>query len=132
MTLWIATTIGFFSIVEKPWDKENGTLTVRARVREDLEKFKAICLQKDEENANFFKSAPIVEDMKADYLYRLQLPFWAVQEVLSELISDIDYDNFKNAVAIEQGVFRSRLYGKVWAVLLELQTRVFKGRDHER
>lgn len=29
--MWLMTTIGFFSIVEKPWDREHQTVTVRAR-----------------------------------------------------------------------------------------------------
>jgi len=35
--MWLITSVGFFSIVEKPDDREAGTLTIRARVREDLE-----------------------------------------------------------------------------------------------
>jgi hypothetical protein len=34
--MWLVTPIGFFSIVQKPGDKKNGTLTVRSRVRSDL------------------------------------------------------------------------------------------------
>ena len=34
--MWLVTPIGFFSIVQKPGDKANGTLTVRARLRSDL------------------------------------------------------------------------------------------------
>jgi hypothetical protein len=35
--MWVITIIGFYSSVEKPEDRDHGTLTVRARVREDLE-----------------------------------------------------------------------------------------------
>ena len=35
--MWLVTTNGFYSIVRKPWDREAGTLTVRARARSDLE-----------------------------------------------------------------------------------------------
>lgn len=38
--MWLITPIGFFSIVQKPGDKQNGTLTVRSRVRSDLEALK--------------------------------------------------------------------------------------------
>ena len=34
--MWLITSIGFFSIVQKPGDKANGTLTVRSRVQSDL------------------------------------------------------------------------------------------------
>lgn len=35
--MWVVTDFGFFSVVQKPGDAEAGTLTVRARVRGDLE-----------------------------------------------------------------------------------------------
>ena len=35
--MWLMTPIGFFSIVQKPSDRDGDTLTVRARVRSDLE-----------------------------------------------------------------------------------------------
>lgn len=34
--MWLITPVGFFSIVQKPGDKQNDTLTVRSRVRSDL------------------------------------------------------------------------------------------------
>jgi hypothetical protein len=34
--MWLITSIGFFSVVQKPGDKQNSTLTVRSRVRSDL------------------------------------------------------------------------------------------------
>lgn len=38
--MWLMTPIGFFSIVEKPYDRHDGTLTVRARVEGDLVELK--------------------------------------------------------------------------------------------
>src|SRR5262249_11648333 len=35
--MWLMTPLGFFSIVCKPDDKGRGTLTIRARVKSDLE-----------------------------------------------------------------------------------------------
>jgi hypothetical protein len=34
--MWIMTTIGFFSIVQKPEDKDDDTMTIRSRVKSDL------------------------------------------------------------------------------------------------
>ena len=34
--MWLITPTGFFSIVQKPGDAAANTLTVRARVRQDL------------------------------------------------------------------------------------------------
>lgn len=42
--MWIITPLGFFSIVQKPGDVPTGTLTIRARVRSDLEALKAAVL----------------------------------------------------------------------------------------
>ena len=35
--MWAITNFGFFSIVEKPDDEQKRTLTIRARVKADLE-----------------------------------------------------------------------------------------------
>ena len=39
--MWLITPTGFFSIVQKPTDAQANTLTVRARVRQDLETLRA-------------------------------------------------------------------------------------------
>ena len=38
--MWLITNFGFFSVVQKSDDPKLGTLTVRSRVREDLESLK--------------------------------------------------------------------------------------------
>jgi len=40
---------------------------------------------------------------------------------LAQLVTLIDYDNFKDAVAVRQGSERSLLYGRVWSILRGLQ-----------
>ena len=67
--MWLITTTGFFSIVEKPWDRAPGTLTVRARARQDLEALKAGSLP---------ELGDITEAADADYRYRAQAPREAV------------------------------------------------------
>jgi hypothetical protein len=42
--MWLITPIGFFSIVRKPDGQRVGTLTVRARVRGDLEALRGLYL----------------------------------------------------------------------------------------
>jgi hypothetical protein len=44
-------------------------------------------------------------------------------EAAADLASQIDYDNFKNAVAARQGHERAGVYSKVWSVLYGLQER---------
>ena len=41
--------------------------------------------------------------------------------LMARLIGDLDYDNFKNEVAKQQGHERAARYGEVWSTLYELQ-----------
>lgn len=109
--MWILTPIGFFSIVEKPEDRASGKLTVRARVRKDLEAFKASCPALGE----------IVESQHTDYRFRARGPKTDVAAAIGRLVAGIDYDNFKDAVWRRQGRGRANLYHRVWDVLYTLQ-----------
>lgn len=111
--MWLLTTTGFYSIVEKPWDKPKGTLTIRTRVAGDLDSFR---LQLPE-------LGPTAEDPEADYRFRAQAPRAAVAKAMSRVAESLDYDNFKNAVAAHQGREREHLYHDVWEVLLQLTPR---------
>ncbi|RIL06184.1 MAG: hypothetical protein DCC71_07770 [Proteobacteria bacterium] len=112
--MWILTPIGFFSIVEKSWDRDPGTLTVRARVREDLDALRERFLP---------ELGAVAEDERADYRYRAQAPRKAVADAMRRLVGSIDYDNFKDEVAKRQGSKRAQLYHAVWDVLYRLQSR---------
>lgn len=110
--MWLITTVGFFSVVQKPEDVEAKTLTVRARVREDLEALKAKYLP---------ELGAIQESATNDYRYRASATQAAVARAMAQMIEHLDYSNFKNAVAQHQGRSRSTLYHDVWATLLPLQ-----------
>jgi len=110
--MWLATTIGFFSIVEKPWDRATRTLTVRTRATTDLESFRKFCPELGDS----------VEDPDADYRFRAQAPKVAIAAALSRLTEDIDYDNFKNAVAQRQGSQRAGIYSKAWQAFYAIQS----------
>lgn len=110
--MWIVSTIGFFSVVEKPWDREQGTLTVRARVRADLEALRELYLP---------LLGGIVEDGTADYRFRAQAPREAVAVALAALARGIDYDNFKAAVGRRQGAPRAAAYHEAWRAFHQLQ-----------
>ena len=105
------TTLGFFSVVQSRGDAD--TLLVRARVREDLERLRDAHLPDLE----------ILEHHGTDYRFRAIVPraqwVWAATAMAAE----VDYDNFKNAVAQRQGLVRARIYGRVWHELHELQRR---------
>jgi hypothetical protein len=42
---------------------------------------------------------------------------------MARIVADLDYDNFKRAVAREQGSRQAEVYGCVWADLRTLQDR---------
>jgi hypothetical protein len=109
--MWILTTLGFYSVVRKPEDEKEGMLTVRGRVRGDLEGLKRKYLP---------DSSPISEDELADYRYRFRVKAANLGEALSRMAGDIDYRSFKRAVAERQGLMRHDIYLLVWQVLRQL------------
>jgi len=112
--VWLITPLGFFSIVLKPDDVGEGTLTIRARVKSDLEALQKHCLP---------GLGKIKENAGTDYRYRAKAPRGQVAEALAHLVQDLDYQNFKDEVANKQGKHRAAIYGKVWDVLYGLQKR---------
>ena len=64
---------------------------------------------------------PLAALRVSDYRYRAQAPREAVAEAMGRIATDIDYDNFKNAVAQAQGRERAHTYHQVWEVLYRLQ-----------
>jgi len=110
--MWLFATSGFYSIVEKPWDRDTGTLTVRARVASDLDRLRAGPLP---------QLGPTVEDKDADYRFRAQAPREAVALAAAKLVRDLDYDNFKSAVGRRQGSKREHIYHGVWSAANMLQ-----------
>lgn len=104
--MWMMTTIGFFSIVEKP----KGVICVRSRVKRDLERFRdAICCHD-----------PIVKNVMSDYRYRMEMSPRKFEREFYRLAKLITYDNFKNEVK-KSNPRREKLYHKVWATLLVIE-----------
>ena len=110
--MWLLTPFGFFRIVQKPGDASPGTLTVRARVREDLEALRLRHLP---------GLGVIRESRSNDYRFRAQAPRSEVSAAMAALVDDLTYSNFKNQVGKEQGPARAHLYHDVWSVLYRLQ-----------
>ncbi len=109
--MWLLTPFGFFSVVEKAGDRLAGKLTLRARVREDLDQLRQGYLP---------ELGEIIAGRGSDYRYRAQAPRAAVAAAMGRIIEALDYDNFKNAVAHTQGSARAHLYHDVWHALLGL------------
>lgn len=110
--MWLVTPVGFFSIVRKPADRADGMLTIRARVRADLERLREGFL-------------PAMGEIEAgggtDYRFRARAPRAEVGAALARLAAGIDYANFKDEVARLQGDARADRYGEVWQVLRDME-----------
>ncbi len=106
--MWLFTTIGFFSAVQKP-----GTdfLTVRARVRSDLESLRAKFMPQLSETTS---------GQGTDYPYRATISHVDFAEGLAKMGRAIDYENFKSEVTRKMGRKRAHAYLKVWAAMAEL------------
>jgi 8-oxo-dGTP pyrophosphatase MutT (NUDIX family) len=74
--MWIITPLGFFSIVQKPSDVPAGTLTVRARVRNDLEALQAAVLP---------GLGAITESKSTDYRFRATAQRSLVEAAMAQL-----------------------------------------------
>ena len=57
----------------------------------------------------------------SDYRFRVFVDREDWVQAAAELAREIDYDNFKNAVADRQGPARASIYSKVWSALGRLQ-----------
>lgn len=109
--MWIFTPIGFFSAVRKPRDTD---LTIRARVRTDLDALRAEFLP---------ELGPTIDHAGTDYPYRACVAPAAWGRALAVMGERIDYSNFKDEVAHAQGHARAQAYGKVWSALYDLEAR---------
>ncbi len=107
--MWLLTSIGFFSVVVDNDHSER--LMVRARRREDLE---VLC-------GRHLHGTRIIEGVGTDYPFRVFAPRQDVERALAALVADLDYPNFKDAVAERQGVARAHIYSKVWSMLRRLE-----------
>jgi hypothetical protein len=106
--MWVLSTRGFFSAVQDGEDA--GRVLVRARVRGDLERL-----------AEILPHLERWHDPDADYAWRALVDRREWAYALGVMAGEIDYRNFKDAVADRQGRTRAGVYGKVWRVLLGLR-----------
>lgn len=109
--MWLFTRLGFFSVVQKPGDADAGLVTIRARVRGDLEALKSHYLP---------TMGDIIEGAGSDYQFRAKAPRVDFAEAAKLIAGDLDYANFKRSVAHE-GTQRERVYHEVWQALFGLE-----------
>ena len=107
--MWIFTTFGFFSVVQKP-----GTdyLTVRARTRDDLDALRARYLP---------TLSKTITGGGTDYPFRAIVAHDELADAMVEIVRDVTYANFKSEVQHAAGEHRARVYGRVWTELLALE-----------
>lgn len=103
--MWIMTTIGFFSVVQKSGTKN---LTVRARVGSDLDRLRQQYLP---------GLSPTKTTPDNDYRYRATVSHQDLASAMSKIVTDITYSNFKSEVGRAQGHDRAHVYADVWSVL---------------
>ena len=83
--MWLVTTCGYYSIVAKPSDQRNGMLTIRSRVRADLEAFEEFVLD----------LGRIANSEQTDYSYRAKAKAKDIALGFRSMVENIDYGNFR-------------------------------------
>lgn len=107
--MWLFTTIGFFSAVQKP-----GTdfLTIRARVKADLDNLRERYLP---------ELSSCIDHAGTDYPWRATATHPQFAAALVKIACDVQYTNFKDEVAKQQGKARAHRYHKVWSALYDME-----------
>lgn len=107
--MWLFTTIGFFSAVQKP-----GTdfVTIRARVKTDLDNLRERYLP---------ELSPSIGHAGTDYPWRATATHPQFAAALVKIACDVQYANFKDEVAKQQGKARAHRYHKVWSALYDME-----------
>ena len=103
--MWVFLNNSFLSIVENRNNKEE--LLVRSRVRGDIDKI--------------FPDSNIFEMENSDYKYRSYIKKIEVSEKIREIVTNINYDNFKNSISKSEDQ-RHSSYLNVWYEMRKLQS----------
>lgn len=109
--MWLMTTRGFYSAVEKKEDGVEG-VTVRARNKSDIDRLKDLIPD----------AKPFKEKYYTDYAWRLRCSKLDWARAVAVMALEIDYSNFKDEVKRRRGSRVAAIYGRVWGVLLDLET----------
>lgn len=103
--MWIFTTTGFYSVVQKPGEMD---LTVRARCAADLDHLRDRYMP---------QLSPTLHGGGSDYPYRAHISHPLFAAGLALMAFDITYPNFKDEIYRQHGIRREAVYTKVWALL---------------
>jgi ADP-ribose pyrophosphatase YjhB (NUDIX family) len=108
--MWLFTTVGFFSVVQKPNEK---VLTVRARVAADLDRLREQYMP---------KLSKTITGKGTDYPYRATIGHSDFAQGIGQVVQDLHYSNFKDEVTKVMGYEREGVYAKVWTVMRGLES----------
>lgn len=107
--MWLFTTIGFFSIVQKPG---NSFLTVRARVASDLDRLREKYMP---------ELSGTIKGQGSDYPFRATISHEDFAKGMVKIVKAIRYSNFKSEIGAKMESKREAIYHEVWSSLLKLQ-----------
>jgi hypothetical protein len=104
--MWIASKYGFISIVAH-WDDPNVFL-IRAREKEDL--------------LALFEEEMILETPDADYAFRVLIGKEKAMALLTDMLNEVDYPNFKSAVGRNPDQkHKVHAYQEIWSIMRQFQ-----------
>lgn len=102
--MWIFLSDAMLSIVEKPGDAKAGMLTVRGRIKGDIEKV--------------FPEAKVTVGGGTDYRFRATITREKVVQAMHDQVMGVSYSNFKSTV-MDRG--RHDAYLRVWQAMFTFQ-----------
>ncbi len=108
--MWMVTPLGTFSVRCTPADQRNGTLTIEAKVRTDLEGLVAAVLP---------SACPIVEVLSKSRGYMIRCGRGEVALALATLAMDLNYDNFVEKFTDQQGSSRTEINEPLWQAIAQ-------------
>ena len=115
--MWTMTEIGFFSAVQHRDNPD--LLLIRARSKKDLDNLLDFAIES--EVPDMSDVGDIERTLQgADYPYRLTCTKEAWAVIMAALIGVIDYDNFKNRIAVSNPT-RAHTYGRVWSTMIAVE-----------
>jgi hypothetical protein len=108
--MWLMTTFGFFSIIQRKPD--DALLTIRGSARGDLETLRGRYLP---------GLGDIEEDLETEHKFRACASREDVAQALSRIAIDIDYASFTEKRKELHGSRAARIHGGLWEALWELR-----------
>lgn len=118
--MWIATKIGFFSIVLRPEREgaKNSVYHIRARTGADIDAVISLLEPVLKRTLQLFETPDV------DYHWRIILKPEELAPALAALAATVDYPNFKNEIHnSDTQAEKLDAYSDLWTALYDLQSR---------